>query len=90
MRSAIPRACHLTAGQTHDFHGSDVLLPRILPGARHLIADKGYDADKRVLDLCKQRKAQAAIPPRAIGLRGGTMIKRFTNGATLPRTCSKN
>ena len=64
MRSAIPRACHLTAGQTHDFHGSDALLPRVLPGARHLIADKGYDADKRVLDLCKQRKAQAVIPPR--------------------------
>ena len=60
-----PTGFHLTCGQTHDLHGSDALLPRILTKAKHLIADKGYDADKRVLELCKQHKVEVVIPPRA-------------------------
>src|SRR5207249_10926624 len=41
----------------------DVLLPR--PAARTEIADKGFDADKRVLDLLKEAGKKAVIPPKA-------------------------
>jgi hypothetical protein len=38
----------MTAGQTDDLVGADHLLPSIL--ADSLLADKAYDADKRVIN----------------------------------------
>lgn len=49
----------------HDLRGSDVLLPRILAEAKQLLADKAYDAAKRVLDLLDEHDVEAVIPPRA-------------------------
>ncbi len=42
-----PTSLHLTAGQASDLDGGDALLES-LP-ATTVIADKGYDADERVL-----------------------------------------
>jgi len=39
----------LTAGQVHDLAGADALLPGT--EAKALLADKAYDADKRVIDV---------------------------------------
>ena len=43
-----PLAFHLTGGQAHDLEGSDVFLPQMQAGA--LLADKAFDADKRVIE----------------------------------------
>jgi transposase len=43
-----PVAFHLTAGQAHDLEGSDVFLPQMQAPA--LLADKAFDADKRVIE----------------------------------------
>src|SRR6185437_14069338 len=43
-----PVGFHLTAGQAHDLVGADHLLPDI--EADVLIADKAFDADKRVIE----------------------------------------
>ena len=42
-----PLAFHLTGGQAHDLEGSDVFLPQMQ--AAVLLADKAFDADKRVI-----------------------------------------
>jgi putative transposase len=34
----------LTEGQASDHLGADLMLPRLPPGARNLIADRGYDS----------------------------------------------
>jgi transposase len=43
-----PLAFHLTGGQAHDLEGSDVFLPQMRAPA--LLADKAFDADKRVIE----------------------------------------
>jgi transposase len=58
-----PIGFHLTAGQACELDGADVLLPQL--EAKTVIADKGFDADKRVLDPLKEAGKQAVIPPKA-------------------------
>jgi transposase len=60
-----PTGFHLTPGQMHDLRGSDALLPRILADVKQFLADKAYDAAKRVLDLLDEHDVEAVIPPRA-------------------------
>jgi transposase len=43
-----PLAFLLTPGQAHDLEGADALLPEMKAAA--LLADKAYDADKRVIE----------------------------------------
>jgi IS5 family transposase len=43
-----PIGFHLTAGQACDLDGADVLLHEL--AADTLLADKGYDADERVIE----------------------------------------
>jgi transposase len=57
-----PIAFHLTPGQACDLDGADVLLPRV--AAPILLADKGYDADDRVILPWIKRGNQAVIPPK--------------------------
>jgi transposase len=57
-----PLGVHLSAGQASDLEGADVLLPQL--HAPILIADKGYDADARVIEPLTARGTQAVIPPR--------------------------
>ena len=58
-----PIGFHLTEGQACELDGADVLLPQL--EAETVIADKGFDADKRVLELLQQAGKQAVIPPKA-------------------------
>ena len=58
-----PIGFHLTAGQACELDGADVLLPQL--EANIVIADKGFDADQRVLELLQQAGKQAVIPPKA-------------------------
>ena len=58
-----PVSFHLTTGQAHDLHGADALLPQMK--ADILIADKAYDADKRVLEPLVAAGKTAVIPPKS-------------------------
>ncbi len=57
-----PVAFHLTGGQAHDLDGADALLAAI--AAPTVIADKGYDAEARVLAPLHEAGKAAVIPPR--------------------------
>lgn len=52
----------LTPGQACDLDGADVLLP--LVKAPTVLADKGYDADERVITLLEQAGKTIVIPPK--------------------------
>jgi transposase len=57
-----PIGFRLTEGQACELDGADVLP---LLEARTVIADKGFDADKRVLEPLKDAGKKAIIPPGA-------------------------
>ena len=57
-----PLAFHLTPGQASDLEGADALLPGL--AAATLIADKGYDADARVIEAVQSAGKQTVIPSR--------------------------
>ena len=52
----------LTPGQAHDLAAADALLPQMT--ANLLIADRAFDADRRVLDRLAAAGKSAVIPPR--------------------------
>ena len=58
-----PLALMLTPGQAHDLDGADTLLPQMQAGA--LLADKAYDADRRVIELLVAKGTTPVIPPKA-------------------------
>ena len=53
----------LTPGQACDLDGADILLPHI--EADIVIADKGFDADERVIDPLEKAGKSTVIPPKA-------------------------
>jgi transposase len=57
-----PLALLLTPGQAHDLAAADAFLPQM--AADLLIADRAYDADKRVLEPLAAAGKSAVIPPR--------------------------
>ena len=57
-----PIRFHLTGGQASDLDGADALLPTI--DAAIVIADKGYDAQERVVGPLLKQGKQAVIPSR--------------------------
>ena len=57
-----PVAFHLTGGQASDLAGADELLGDI--AAPTVIADKGYDAEARVLAPLRGAGKVAVIPPK--------------------------
>jgi transposase len=57
-----PLSFYLTPGQACDLDGADRLLPKLT--ADTLLADKGYDADKRVIELLQSQGKTAVIPPK--------------------------
>lgn len=57
-----PLSFHLTPGQACDLDGVDILLPKL--AAKIILADKGYDADKRVIKLLQSQNKTAVIPPK--------------------------
>lgn len=57
-----PLGFHLTPGQASDLSGADVLLRDLKVGA--LLADKGYDADERVIQRLHNDGIEAVIPSK--------------------------
>ena len=57
-----PTGLHLTGGEAHDLVGADALLPSV--AAPLLIADRGYDAEARVLAPLRAAGKTAVIPPK--------------------------
>jgi transposase len=57
-----PTGFHLTPGQACDLDGADVLLEDI--PADTILADKGYDADQRVIERLPQQGKTSVIPPK--------------------------
>lgn len=57
-----PTGFHLTPGQACDLDGADVLLGLI--AADTVLADKGYDADERVIERLEAQGKTAVIPPK--------------------------
>ena len=58
-----PTGFHLTPGQSHDLEGADVLL-KDTPG-QIVIADKGYDAQTRVVQPLLDKGKEVVIPSRS-------------------------
>ena len=58
-----PTGFHLTEGQACELDGADVLLPQIR--ASTVIADKGFDADERVIVPLEKAGKSIVIPPKA-------------------------
>lgn len=58
-----PTGFHLTPGHASDLEGADELLPQLQ--ADVVIADKGFDADERVLLPLEKAGKTAVIPPKA-------------------------
>lgn len=57
-----PTGFHLTAGQAHDLEGADALLPQVQ--GHTVIADKGYDAQQRVIEPLLAAGKVVVIPSR--------------------------
>ena len=57
-----PTGFHLTGGQAHDLDGAGALLPGV--AAPVVIADRGYDAEARVLAPLREAGKAAVIPPK--------------------------
>jgi transposase len=57
-----PIGFHLTPGQRCDLDGADVLLNELATDT--VLADKGYDADERVIERLEQQGKTAVIPPK--------------------------
>lgn len=57
-----PTKFYLTGGQASDLEGADALLPNI--DAAAVIADKGYDAQERVVNPLLRQGKRAVIPSR--------------------------
>jgi transposase len=58
-----PTGLYLTPGQACDLEGADQLLPAM--AADTVIADKGYDADARVIEPLKNAGKIAVVPPKS-------------------------
>ena len=58
-----PTGFTLTPGQACDLDGADILLPQI--AADIVIADKGFDADARVIEPLEKAGKSTVIPPNA-------------------------
>ncbi len=70
----------LTGGQAHDLVGADELLPDM--EADLLIADKAYDADKRVIEKLAAFGKSVVIRPKPIATSRAHTIGRFIRRAT--------
>lgn len=57
-----PIAFMLTGGQACDLDGSDILLPGL--EAETVLADRGYDADERVILPLQAAGKTVVIPPK--------------------------
>ena len=62
-RDAERRVAKLEHRKAHDLEGADALLPDMAADA--LLADKAFDADKRVIEPLLARGKSIVIPPKS-------------------------
>ncbi|GHB49950.1 DDE transposase [Pseudovibrio japonicus] len=62
LHAGRPIRLHLTAGQTSDYKGAELLLSD-LPASRVVIADRGYDSNK-IRKTVTDQDIEAYIPSR--------------------------
>ena len=58
-----PTGFHLTPGQSHDLEGADILLSKT--SGQIVIADKGYDAQARLVKPLLEQGKEVVIPSRS-------------------------
>ena len=79
-----PLAFLLTPGQAHDLDGADVLLPQMQ--ADTLLADKAFDADKRVIEPLlragKTRVISSMLGRKSPHPTTGSFLLRATSSRT--------
>ncbi|PXW75033.1 DDE family transposase, partial [Ruegeria sp. P4] len=59
----LPMRTEITAGQTSDYLGFDLVMADNLPTPSGLLADRGYDADS-IRDTMDKRNVLPVIPMR--------------------------
>jgi transposase len=79
---------HLTAGQVSDYSGARKLLDNI-PAAKHLLADRGYDANWFREGLLEKEITPCILPRKTGNTRLG-VIKHGINKAIRSKTCLDN
>ena len=57
-----PTQFYLTSGEAHDLNGADALLPNV--EAEAFLADRAYDAQKRVIDKLHDKGSEVVIPSK--------------------------
>jgi len=77
-----PVSFHLTPGQACDLDGAEQVLPNIV--AQIVLADKGYDADERVIKRLQAQDKTAVIPPSV------TVVTLVTNERDLYKARQRN
>ena len=62
-----PLDIHVSPGQACDLEGSDAFLPGLLSNSsvEAVLADKGYDADARLITPLAAAGIQVVIPPKS-------------------------
>jgi transposase len=80
-----PLALLLTAGQAHDLVAADAFLPRM--AANLLIADRAFDADKRVLKPLAAAGKSAVIPSRPNRLAPRQLDRELDKARHLIENC---
>ncbi len=58
-----PTQFYLTPGQAHDLQGADAMLPNVQ--ADFFLADRAYDAQKRVIEKLQAQGCEAVIPSKS-------------------------
>ena len=81
-----PVLLFLTAGQVSDYTGARKLM-ETLPAAKHLLADRGYNADWFREGL-QDKEITPCIPPRRTVNARYPTIKHCTNNGIRSKTCS--
>jgi transposase len=71
---------HLTEGQTCELDSADVLLPQL--EAKTVIADKGFDTDKRLLDPSNKLENRLSSRPKKTENFSASTIMNSTRRAT--------
>jgi transposase len=83
-----PTGFTLTPGQACDLDGADILLPQI--EADIGIADKGFDADERVIEPLEKVGKGTVIPPKANRKHQREYDKELYKRVTSSRISSPN
>ncbi len=84
--AGLPMRSEITGGETADVKGVGLVMAKDLPEPEHLLADKGYDADK-VREKLEERGIVAVIPMRRNRKEWRTVDRDFYRWRNLVERC---